>query len=205
MPYVEWSIEGREFANCNCAWGCPCQFNALPTYGDCKAVCAYSIEKGHFGHTRLDGLNVVLIYDWPGPIHEGNGRMQAVIDQRADDAQADALIKVVHGEQTQPGTTAWAISIALLAAIEFEIDVDARQARLKVPELLDSRGEPVRNPVTGAEHRARIDLPNGIDFTFGETGSGSTRLDGVISLDFNDSFAVFANIHLTTHGIPKSS
>ncbi len=27
---IEWILTGREFANCNCAHGCPCQFNALP-------------------------------------------------------------------------------------------------------------------------------------------------------------------------------
>ena len=28
---VEWRLTGEEMSNCNCAWGCPCQFNAPPT------------------------------------------------------------------------------------------------------------------------------------------------------------------------------
>src|SRR5438034_944809 len=36
MTNTEWTIHGREFANCNCAYGCPCQFNALPTHGNCS-------------------------------------------------------------------------------------------------------------------------------------------------------------------------
>ena len=32
-----WFIKGREFVHCNCAYGCPCQFNALPTHGNCQA------------------------------------------------------------------------------------------------------------------------------------------------------------------------
>ena len=31
MAHVDWSIKGPEIATCNCDWGCPCQFNALPT------------------------------------------------------------------------------------------------------------------------------------------------------------------------------
>jgi hypothetical protein len=26
-------IAGEEVDNCNCSWGCPCQFSALPTAG----------------------------------------------------------------------------------------------------------------------------------------------------------------------------
>jgi len=53
---VEWRVKGTELANCNCAYGCPCQFNALPTHGDCRAAVGYEIEEGHFGSVRLDGL-----------------------------------------------------------------------------------------------------------------------------------------------------
>ena len=28
---VPWEIKAKEFGNCNCTYGCPCQFDALPT------------------------------------------------------------------------------------------------------------------------------------------------------------------------------
>ena len=71
-----WEIKGRELGNCNCAYGCPCQFNALPTHGDCHAVVGYQIDEGHHGDVRLDGLRAALIASWPGPIHEGNGTIK---------------------------------------------------------------------------------------------------------------------------------
>ncbi|TIX63296.1 MAG: DUF1326 domain-containing protein, partial [Mesorhizobium sp.] len=37
MTDVKWMIKAREFTNCNCAYGCPCQFNSLPTNGFCQA------------------------------------------------------------------------------------------------------------------------------------------------------------------------
>ena len=29
MSMIDWYIEGSEFGNCNCSFGCPCQFEAL--------------------------------------------------------------------------------------------------------------------------------------------------------------------------------
>ena len=84
---VEWEFHGKQFVNCNCAYGCPCQFNALPTHGDCRAVIFFQIDSGHFGPTKLDGLNAAFAVAWPGAIHQGRGRMQPIIDARADQAQ----------------------------------------------------------------------------------------------------------------------
>ena len=83
MADTKWMIRGREFGHCNCAYGCPCQFNALPTYGDCKAVVGMQIDEGYHGSTRLDGLRTTLVLAWPGPIHEGNGQASIIIDRRA--------------------------------------------------------------------------------------------------------------------------
>src|SRR4030095_8086564 len=49
-----WRIIGDETGTCNCAWGCPCQFNALPTYGRCEALVALRIREGYYGPTKLD-------------------------------------------------------------------------------------------------------------------------------------------------------
>ena len=82
-----WEIKGRELANCNCAYGCPCQFNALPTYGTCEAAVGYEIDQGHYGDIKLDGLRVGATYKWPGAVHEGNGEYKIYIDEKADPQQ----------------------------------------------------------------------------------------------------------------------
>lgn len=56
MAHVDWEMKAREFNNCNCDFGCPCQFNSLPTNGTYKAVVGFAIDEGHFGDTRIDGL-----------------------------------------------------------------------------------------------------------------------------------------------------
>ena len=72
---IEWRSKGREFANCNCSYACPCQFNAPPTHGNCMGAGAYLFDEGYFGEVRLDGLHAAALYRWPGAVHEGNGEV----------------------------------------------------------------------------------------------------------------------------------
>ena len=66
-----------------------------------------------------------------------------------------------------------------------------------------SSGEPIRNPRTGAEHRARIDLPNGFEYEIAEVGSASSRSRGVLPVELKDSYAQFARLHLNNKGIVR--
>jgi hypothetical protein len=209
MATVEWRVRADEFGNCNCAYGCPCQFNALPTHGTCEAAVGYKIQDGNFGDVRLDGLTAALFVQFPGAIHEGNGTMQLVVDERADARQREALVKILSGEETEEMATIWWVLGAmspnklppLFMPIDFEIDVEARRARLNIPGLLETAGEPIRNPVTGAEHRARIELPDGFEYRVAEMGSGTSKAIGAIKLDLKDSYGQFAHIHLSNKGV----
>jgi hypothetical protein len=51
-----------------------------------------------------------------------------------------------------------------------------------VPGILETLGEPIRNPVTGAEHRVRIELPDGFEYRVAEIGRPSTKATGAIAL-----------------------
>jgi len=209
MATINWSIEGPHVVNCNCAYGCPCQYVALPTDGTCKAAVAWRIDKGHFGDTRLDGLLAVNLYSWPGPIHKGNGSMQTVVDERATAPQRKALEAIMQGEGAEPGSTMLAIYRAMCPnyhapiykPIELELNMEKRTARLRVPGVVETTVEPLKNPVTGAEHRARIDLPMGKEFRIAEVASGTTKASGAIPLDFANSHAHFAAAALTSKGL----
>jgi hypothetical protein len=210
MAQTEWRIKATEFANCNCIYACPCQFNALPTNGNCHAAGAWQVEEGHFGTVRLDGLRAVALYNFPGPVHEGNGTMQVIVDERADAAQRDALVKILSGQETDDMATMWWVYSAmsptklepLFRAIEFDVDVDARRGRFRVPDVIETVGEPIRNPITGAEHRVRIDLPHGFEFRIAEIGSATTKASGAVELpDLVNSYGQFARIHLSNKGV----
>ncbi len=209
MPDIDWAIKGPHFMNCNCDYGCPCQFAALPTDGTCEAVVAWRIDEGHYGDVKLDGLIAVNTYAWPGAIHEGKGAMQSIIDERADDKQRDALAAVLRGEGAEKGSTMLWIYHAMsetvhdpiVSAIDLTVDFENRIGKLTVPGVLETTVEPLKNIVTGAEHRARIDLPVGKEFNLAEVASGTTKGTGAVALDFSDSHAHFAESTMTSQGI----
>ena len=173
---TDWRIVGEETGSCNCAWGCPCQFNALPTHGRCKALVGLQIQEGYFGDTRLDGVRFASVFSWPGAIHEGNGTRQLIIDKRTTQEQRDALISMTSGTQ---GGTVFEIFAAvcpnvlepIFAPISLESDRERRQATLHIPGVGEFHVEPIKNPVTGEEHRARIVLPNGFEYKEAEVGN----------------------------------
>lgn len=211
MADVEWSIRGKEFVHCNCDYGCPCQFNGRPTHGDCQAIVAVQIAEGHHGNTRLDGLTIAAIASWPGAIHEGNGQIAPIVDERATPEQREALLRIMSGEDTEPGATFFQVFSTTLekvhdpvfAKIEFEVDVDGRKARLKVPGLIDARGEPIVNPISAEEHQARIDLPQGFEYAVAEVGRGWTTTSGPIQHNLQDTHAHFADLHMTQSGVVR--
>ncbi len=62
---TKWRIAAEEASGCNCDWGCPCQFLALPTHGRCESLAAWQIREGYFGTTRLDGIRFARIFWCP--------------------------------------------------------------------------------------------------------------------------------------------
>jgi len=208
-----WEFKGRELANCTCEYGCNCQFNALPDKGHCHAVAAVQIDEGRHGDTRLEGLTVVGIFKWPGPVHEGNGEALPIVDERADGPQRDALLKIMSGQDTDPFATMFAVFASTLsklhdpvfAPIEFEVDVEGRRGRLSVPGYVEMTGEPIRNPVTGVESRAQIVLPHGFEYEVANIGSASSRTTGgPMNLEIESKYGQFANLHLSTHGVVRA-
>jgi hypothetical protein len=212
MSRKDWYVEAGSFGNCNCNYGCPCQFEERPTLGNCRGLEVIRIQTGHFGQVQLDGLCAALIYAWPGAIFEGGGEMQTIIDARANPDQREALSSILHGEHTDEGATHWwvframcsTVHKSLFAQIEFDLDIEARRARVHIPSLVECAGRPILSPVNRQEHRVRIDLPNGIEFQIAEIGSGTTHASGAIMLDLNDSYGQFNILRHTGSGIVRT-
>lgn len=208
---IDWTIQGVEFINCNCAVGCPCQFNALPTHGNCRALTFIKIEKGKFGDVPLDGLKWGLLLAWPGPIHFGSGTAQAIIDERASDPQRAALEAIAQGRETDPGvlvtqvlsTTITNFLPTLFKPIDLNIDINNRVASLRIPGIIDGEASSIKNPVTGIPHRVRVTLPEGMEFTEAEFVSGKAKASGPIELDLDGTHAHVARIHWSTHGVVR--
>ena len=63
--------------------------------------------------------------------------------------------------------------------IRIEADMNGRTAKCEAVGVATGRGEPIRNPVTGAEHRVGIVLPNGFEYTRNEVGRGWSQSEGL--------------------------
>lgn len=63
-PY---DVKGNYYETCACKVSCPCASNAtLPTGGEhCDAISFVHIEKGMVGKTKMDGLNIGVVFRTP--------------------------------------------------------------------------------------------------------------------------------------------
>jgi hypothetical protein len=43
MAYTDWMIKTKQIGTCSCDYGCPCEFNALPTRTPCEGAMAMEI------------------------------------------------------------------------------------------------------------------------------------------------------------------
>src|SRR5256885_17143708 len=114
---------------------------ALSRSGHGSAGVPSQIDEGRHADTRLDGLTVVGIFKWPGPVHEGNGEALPIVDERADAAQREALLKIMSGQATDPFATMFAAFASTLstlhqpvfAPIELQLAAARRRRRPSLP------------------------------------------------------------------------
>jgi hypothetical protein len=187
---TDWRIVGEEVGSCNCDWACPCQFESDPTHGDCKTLIGYEVREGHFGETSLNGVRFAEVMAFPGPVYEGNGTKQLIIDEAATPEQRDAIEQLVSGDH---GGTYFEVFASVcphkqetaIALIEINTDRERRVASVRVGELGELSIEPIKSPVSGEEHRVRIDLPDGFEFKQAEIANAArTRVAGAQPLSF---------------------
>ena len=208
MAGVDWRLKGEWVKNCNCAFGCPCDFNARPTQGHCDGLVAMNIKEGHFGDVGLNGLKFAVTVHFPGALHEGNGTIQPIIDKRADQRQREALLEILSGRHSEEGTLFNILSMIVtrilepqFASIDFRFDMAGRRARVSVPGILETEVEPIRNPVTGAEHRIQVVMPEGFEHHGAEVASARIASTGGIKFDVPQGHSSLATVEQTPTGI----
>jgi hypothetical protein len=166
-----WAIKGAWFKNCNCDPGCPCDFNQDPTHdGQCEGVIAMRIDEGHFGDVSLDGLKFAGAAYWPGRIDAGDGHIQPIVDESADEAQRMAILTIMSG---QAGGTIFEIFAAMcphvrepvFAPMEFEFDINARKGHLRAGDLIDSEVDSLTGIGSDDPYRILVKIPGGFEYT----------------------------------------
>jgi len=210
MSFIDWHLQGFNISACSCDWGCPCQFMSLPSRGYCHAAVGIQIDRGHFGKVKLDGLTIGGVFAWPEAIHLGNGEAQPVVDVRATPEQREALLKIMSGQETEPGATIFNVFASTLvkvhdpvfARIALKADRAARTATIAIDGIVDVNVEPIRNPITGAAMSVTVTMPGGFEYHDAEFASGTVRTSGSpIHLDWTGRHAHLAPLDMTGKGV----
>ena len=164
---VDWNFEAEYIQSCNCDFGCPCNFNALPTRGNCEALVAYRLRNGHFGKTKLDGTTFAWALWWPHAIHQGNGVSRLYFDTKTNAEQRAAVTEIASGKhgggifEVFPKTFA-KVHPPRVTGIDFHYD--GYDSWFTVDGVGEVHSEQIKNPVTGRSFAGKISLPGGIAF-----------------------------------------
>ena len=141
-----WHVEGEYMETCNCTLLCPCITSNLagrPTEGDCKAALAMRIDKGEKDGVRLDGVSFIVMLHAPGAMGAGNMTVGLIVDERASDAQVEAIGAIATGAAGGP-MAALAPLVGRVAGIEkrpIEFTVDGLSRSVRAGDMVDQACE----------------------------------------------------------------
>lgn len=172
---ANWHIAGQYMETCNCDFICPCigsNLTARPTEGDCKAAIAMRIDDGDKDGTALNGLSFVVLMHSPGPMAEGNIKVGLIIDDKADEAQAQAIGEIASGAVGGP-MAALAPLVGEMAGVEkrpITFETNGLNRTVKAGDLIDQalvgvpsvskEGEPIYLENTAHPVSAKLALAN---------------------------------------------
>jgi hypothetical protein len=181
-----WQIAGDYFENCSCNVVCPCLISpaapltSRPTQGVCDVALIFHVDKGSYGGTALDGLNVALAVHTPGPMGEGNWSVAAYIDERADDKQTEALGAIFTGAAGGPmAVLAPLIGKTLgVKKVPIRYKIDGKKRAAEIPGVLQVAVEPLPTAHPSGEMWANTGHPVSPDkLAFAVGAAGSTFSD----------------------------
>ena len=196
MAATQWFLRGKGYEFCNCSFGCGCNFGGFPSSkdGSCRALVGCHITQGKCGDVDLSGVKCAAIVDWPKAIHEGNGKAVFVVDPATTDKQIEQLAQIFTGKL---GGMPWELlgptfEVVGLEKAKITISGEGRKSTFTMDGIGEGRGQAFTNPVTGEEHLANLDLPDGFIWKKGECGSGTFKAKaGGVSVDFDKTNWIF--------------
>src|SRR5262252_6759515 len=94
-------LKGVLLGACNCDWGCPCNFEAPPTYGfelDQARAYAESLIK--------NAPDPVFVSDLEGKIHQANDAVSELLGFRPDELLEQSLSRFISNKEKREFTAA---------------------------------------------------------------------------------------------------
>jgi CheY-like chemotaxis protein len=195
---VSWALRGRGYEFCNCDFGCGCSFRGHPNSkdGSCRAFVGMDIDSGSCGGIALSGLKCAAIVDWPKAIHEGQGQCVFVVEPSATNKQIEALGRIFTGKL---GGMPWELlgptfEVKGLVKTKITTEGSGPKSVFRAEGIGEGSGDTFKNPVTGEDHLANIELPQGFFWKKGQCGQGTFQAKAAgLSIGAEKSNWVFYN------------
>ncbi|WP_457972360.1 DUF1326 domain-containing protein [Arthrobacter sp. D1-17] len=101
---MSWEISGKYVANCDCQLICPCSVDGPPTgkNGECRGSAVFHIARGQLDDTDLSGVDFAFCNFFPSNLTAGNWKVGIIVGNSASDGQAQALERILHGDEGGP-------------------------------------------------------------------------------------------------------
>ena len=173
----DWTLRGDWFDVCSCDIACPCEFAQPPTNNHCEGVLAYHVRTGAYGAARLDGLNVLAVASFSGNVWAGEASISLglFIDERADEAQREAL-RLIFSGQAGGFMAGFARSVGEVRGIEyvpinFEVADDLSFWKAEIPGSVTAFAEALGGPTTPKGKRVQLLNPPGSEVGPGQVAT----------------------------------
>jgi hypothetical protein len=142
---VSWNLKGTYFETCNCNVACPCVFLSPPSEGECRLLVAWHVDQGKDEEIDLSGLNVAMAITAPGTMVETKWRAALYLDERANDAQKQALTKIFGGQAGgHPAALASFVEDLLgVASVRIDYRAEGKRRSLAIPNVAAAEIEAV--------------------------------------------------------------
>jgi hypothetical protein len=164
-------------------------------------MAAMIVEHGHFGDVNLDGTRWAFKYYWPGPLHEGNGDGQPILDARMSAEQMEAMGAILSG---QNGGTFYGILSEIIttfhdpvvAEIDIDIDVDGRRAHCRIGDTLETATEPLQSIGEDVhDYAIQVRIPGGFEYDEAEIAMAKVlKGSGAIAFDLAGTHSSLAHV-----------
>jgi hypothetical protein len=166
-----------------------------------------NIIEGNFEQTDLSGLSWAVMVHWPKALHDGNGTAVVYIDEAADEAQREALGKILSG---QVGGAFFEIFASIVTTvhgphfvpIEWQFDQERRTARLAVADQFETETRALTVPATGEEQRISVRMPGGFEYKEAEVAEASRLSSNAeIKFDWTGTHSSLATVEHTDEAL----
>lgn len=149
---MAYQLQGRLLEVCTCNTLCPCWVGENPDNGTCDSAMAYHFDRGTIDGVDVSGLTMALAVHIPGNVLDGHWRALVFIDDKASQAQQDAILKVYTGKAGGPVADLVKLVGEVVDVRRAPITFDVKQGKgtFVVGDTVHAELEPFRGP-TGKE------------------------------------------------------